>query len=276
LRTLPLLCTLACLLSSVALRAQTPAPRKAAAKAVFWSGQADGVRFQWTDRDLTATVGGAAKPAFSIVRMLKKEFGKPEPDNGYSIYEVAFFPLSAVGSLLSYERDDYWDGGAHPSGNESFETIDARRPGRKVKLTDLFDAAQIRRALLADPVVQRVLTREKIAPPPTLDGLIKALANKQFGGEDDGKYSFPQGLLYDFSFHHVENGKVAVRFLLPHGYEIYRFQHTQLALLLPIPPQLKSAFTQAAAGRAGALTRSLQRVTAKHESSLTLLESHRP
>lgn len=269
-RTLALFCTLSGVLLTAQLPAQTPTAKRAKPGSVFWTSKADGVIYRWTEKDLTATVGAAGTPSYSVAHALKKEFGKPEADNGYSSYEVSFQPLSAVGSLLSYERDDYWDGGAHPSGNESFVTLDVRNPKHALKLTDLFDAAQIRQALLSDPVVQHVLTRDRIAPPPTLNGLVKALAIKEFGGDEDCKYGFPENLLSDFAFHHIENGKVAVRFLIPHGAEIFRFQNTQLGILLPVPATWKAAFSQAANGSAGAMMASLQKIGKDKKSSLVL------
>ncbi|MBC7805100.1 MAG: hypothetical protein H7145_03010 [Akkermansiaceae bacterium] len=241
---------------------------------VYWSGRAGGYAYRWTARDLTATSRPSGKVAYSVVAALKGEKGNRTPDavEPEDHYEVSFFPLSVVGSLLSYERDYYWEGGAHPSGYESFATVDVRQPGKRVRITDLFPAEQVRRALLADGVVRRVLAREKVAPPPTLDGLVKALANKQFGGDDDDMYVFPSILLEAFAFHHIENGKVAVRFLLPNGTEIYRFRHTQLGILLPIPARLKPAFTDAATGKGGALMQSLQRMTKGRSSSLVLVE----
>ena len=272
-RPLALFCTLTGVLFTAPLPAQTPAAKRSKPGSIFWTSKAAGVTYRWTEKDLTATVGAAGTPSYSVARALKKEFGKPEADNGYSSYEVSFQPLSAIGTLLSYERDDYWDGGAHPSGNESFVTLDVHDPKHPLKVTDLFNAAEIRQALLSDPIVQRILTRDKIAPPPTLNGLVKALAIKEFGGEEDCKYSFPENLLSDFAFHHIENGKVAVRFLLPHGAEIYRFQNTQLGILLPIPAKWKTAFTQAANGSAGAMMASLQKV-GKDKKSSVVLQGH--
>jgi hypothetical protein len=227
---------------------------------------------RWTDGDLAAMRTGSTRPVYSVAAALKREFRKPDVDNGFSYYAVAFTPRSVVGTLLSYERDDYWDGGAHPSGSETFVTVDLNSPQHPVKLTDLFPAEEIRRALLADRIVTHVLAREKIAAPATLEGLIKALAEKEFGGEDDMMFSFPEDLLGDFVFHHVEGGKVAVRLLLPHGTEIYRFRNTELGLLLPIPARLRSAFSQAAMGKAGALMQTLQRITNGKQSTVVLLE----
>lgn len=262
--------------------AQTSVPiptgeKRNTSKSVYWTSRSGGYIYRWTGQDLTATNASTKKTVFSVVQALKKEFGNPTPDDADTIdardhYEVSFLPLSVVGSLLSYERDDYWDGGAHPSGNESFVTVDMRKPTRPVRLTDLFPPEQIRQALLNDSIVRRVLKREKITPPATLDGLVKALANKYFGGDEDYMYSFPEGMLESFAFHHVENDKVAVRFLMPHGGEVYRFQNTQLGILLPIPARLKPALTKAAANKSGALMQSLRRTTKDRSSSLTLIE----
>lgn len=272
------------MLSVTRAEAQTLAPiptgaKQPPSKTLYWTAKADGFTYRWTARDLTAANIRTGKPAYSVVQALKKELGpsiaadyakdevRPEDH-----YEVSFAPLSVVGSLLSYERDDYWEGGAHPSGYESFVTVDVRKPGKPVRLDDLFPAEQIRQALLSDPIVRRVLKREKIAPPATLNGLVKALTNQIFGGDDDYMYAFPGSLLETFAFHHVENGKVAVRFLIPHGSEVYRFANTQIGILLPIPARLKPAFAQAASGKSGVLMQSLRRTTNGRGSSLVLVE----
>jgi hypothetical protein len=226
--------------------------------------------FRWNDRDLTATNKATGKSSYSVSEAVKREFGKPDPDDVVTQYDVSFAPLSVVGPYLSYQRNDSWEGGAHPSGNERFVTVDVRNPKRPVRLTDMFAAEDIRRALLQDAVVRRILRREKIAPPATLQGLIKALANRQFGGEDDFMYVFPANLLENFAFHHVENGRVAVRFLLPHGAEIYRFRNTQIGILLPIPDRLKAAFAQASGPKNGTLMKALQQTAGDRWTNVIL------
>ncbi|MES2461381.1 MAG: hypothetical protein V4671_12430 [Armatimonadota bacterium] len=246
-------------LSLSAAKAQSSGTR------INWTCTSEGYRFLWNAKDLTAAKISTGKTVYSVAEAVKREIGKPGTDDVFTFYQVDFAPLSVVGSYLSYQRDDSWDGGAHPSGNEQFVTVDVLNPRRRVRLTDLFPAETIRKALLADTVVKRVLKREKIPTPATLDGLVKALSGQFFGGEDDGKYAFPPNLLEDFAFHHVENGSVAVRFLMPHGTEIFRFQNTQLGILLPVPPRMRTAFAQASAGKNGVMMKSLPNSDRKTE-----------
>jgi hypothetical protein len=83
-------------------------------------------------------------------------------------------------------------------------------------------------------------------------------------------YVFPANLLENFAFHHVENGRVAVRFLLPHGAEIYRFRNTQIGILLPIPDRLKAAFAQASGPKNGTLMKALQQTAGDRWTNVIL------
>jgi hypothetical protein len=258
------------ILSVMTCVARSPVQAQVAARRINWTQRSSGYVFRWNDHDLRVTKAATGRPVYSVVETVKREVGKVAADDILTYYDVSFAPLSVVGPYLSYQRNDSWDGGAHPSGSERFVTVDVRDPKRRVKLTDLFPADVVRSALLKDAVVRRILRREKIAPPPTLDGLLKALANQQFGGEDDNMYLFPPDLLESFAFHHVEDGKVAVRFLLPHGSEIYRFRNTQVGVLLPVPAPLKTAFAQAATGKNGVLMQSLRRSTGTRLTNFVL------
>jgi hypothetical protein len=219
----------------------------------LWSGQSGGYAWKWNTLDITASAPGAAKPRFSAMREIRKAFGKPEDHDVNSYYEVNLILLCVAGSLACYRRDDYWEGGAHPSGSISFMAVDMKRPGRKVKLTDLFPDREILKALLVDRVVQKVMQREKMAPPRTAAALANLLKYKEFGGETDSMYSFPENLLEQFAIHHIENGQVAVRLNVPWGTEIYRYNSTQIGLLLPIPAAWRSALAQADSRQQGFL-----------------------
>jgi hypothetical protein len=235
-----------------AAAAQGPASKAA----VIWTGPSGGYRWTWSPTDVTAHKG-AARPSLSLRRALAPQDDRLE---GLTVYQCAVRPLSVVGSLLSYRRDDYWEGGAHPSGSISYSTVDAARPGRPLRLTDLFPDAAVRKALWNDPVVRRALSGAGVRrEPQTAAALVAALEGKNFGGEDGFKYSFPGDLLTQFAFHHLEGDRVAVRLNVPWGAEIYRFQSTQIGLLLPVPSSLKAPLQRAATGREGFLMREARR-----------------
>jgi hypothetical protein len=61
---------------------------------------------------------------------------------------------------------------------------------------------------------------------------------------------------------------VAVRLSCPWGTEIYRFQSTQLGLLLKMPARLKAPLQKAASGQEGFLMREADRRYRGAESTL--------
>lgn len=251
---------------ALALAVSAPVALLAAPKTT-WRATSGGCEWQGTSKDIK--VFGAARESLSLARMLFPKATKsgPDDDDGYTVYTCTVRPLSLVGRLLSYRRDDYWEGGAHPSGSIGFEVYKA---GKKTapKLTDLFPDSQVLAALLADPIVKRVMKREKIAAKKTSAELVEALKLKYFGGEDDMKFNFPGDLLSQYAFHHLEGDKVAVRLSCPWGTEIYRFQSTQLGLLLKAPAHLKGPLERAASGKEGFLMREADRRYRDAEATL--------
>lgn len=221
----------------------------------FWSGSSGGYRWTWNEKDITAQPTGRGR-AFSLKRHLfPKGFGKGELE-GMTAFTATAKPLSVVGSLLCIREDHYWEGGAHPSGSISYAAVDVAHPKRKLQLTDLFPDAQVRDALWADKIVHKTLEDAGVKrKPATGKALEKALAIKYFGGEEGQTYCFTTDFLSQFSFHHLEGDRVAVRLCVPWGSEIYRFQSTEIGILLPIPPALRSQMQAAADGKAGFLTR---------------------
>jgi hypothetical protein len=222
--------------------------------ATYWSGRAGGYGWRFTTSDITAT---GKKPRLSLQRKL---IGKARGElEGYTAYRITVEPLSLVGSLLCYRRDDYWEGGAHPSGAIGYDHVDAARPERTLLLTDLFPDAAVRDALWNDSIVRKTLAGAGVKTrPATSKALVTRLAMKRFTekeGGDEIEYIFPQALLSQFAFHHLEGNKVAVRLCIPWGAEIFRFRSTELGILLPIPARLRPSLQAAAAGRAGFLTR---------------------
>jgi hypothetical protein len=236
----------------------------------FWSGTSGGYRWTWTEKDITAQPGGGVQ-AFSLKRHLfPKGFGESELE-GMTSFTATAKPLSVVGSLLCIREDHYWEGGAHPSGSISYAAIDVAHPKRKLQLTDFFPDAQVRDALWADNIVHKTLVGGGVkGKPATARALEKALAIKYFGGEEGHTYCFTPDFLSQFSFHHLEGDRVAVRLCVPWGAEIYRFQSTEIGILLPVPASLRSQLQAAADGKAGFLTR--QYAKRFEDQSATLLE----
>jgi hypothetical protein len=236
-----------------AATAGTAAPKKPATSATFWSGRSGGFTWSFTGKDVRATGNGGSLS----LRQVLFPTGDPA-GTGHSESKVS--PLSLVGSLISYRRDDYWDGGAHPSGWISYRTVDAARPKRELKrelkLTDLFPDRVVRDALWNDKIVRKALQSGGLkSPPATTRALVAALSDKTFGGDEGMTYGFSERFENGFSFHHLEGDQVAVRLCCAWGTEVYRFSSTEIGILLPAPPGLLAPLRLAAAGREGFLSR---------------------
>jgi hypothetical protein len=239
----------------------------------LWAGKSGGYTWNWTTADLTAAPSSASgRTAFSANKAERKVAGAAT-NEVQTYFECSITPLSVVGTLVSYERDYAWEGGAHPSGAITYITVDVSKPYRPLKLTDFFSDSAILKALLTDPIIQKVMTREKIAAPKTSAALVKLLNFKNFGGEDDDKYGFSEDLLSRFAFHHVDltNGQVAVRLNISWAIEVFRFQTTQIGLLLPLPEKLRTALAKADQQQQGFLMKDAKRLAHDRTTSLFTL-----
>jgi hypothetical protein len=244
---------------------------KPAAPRVFWSGTSGGVRWTWTDGDITAAPGTVRVPRLSLKRHL---FPDGFPD-GYKFFSCTARPLSLFGPLLCYRRDDYWEGGAHPSGWISYGVVDARHPDHPPLVTEVFGEKNVRDALWNDPIIHKLAVQSSLkTEPATALELVKKLSGKTFGGEIDSKYAIPEGLLTEWSVHHLEGDKASVRLCVAWGTEIYRFQSTEIGLLLPVPASYREALAAASAGREGFLAREAGRRFRKFQT--TLIEGKSP
>jgi hypothetical protein len=237
-----------------------------------WSGTAGSFRWKWTTQDLTAASAGTGRTVFSALAfekrtstLLKDE--KEDPVDNY--VECSVLPLSVVGSIACYERDYYWEGGAHPSGSIDFLAIDAASSNRKLLLTDLFPDADVLEALLSDKIIRDTLKRNNVkGTPRNCAQLVKLLAGKSFGGDENGQFGFQDDFLQRFAFHHVEGNKVAVRLNVSWNYEIYRFSSTQIGILLPIPARLRTALENADSRRQGFLMRDAMKIAGGRDTVL--------
>lgn len=237
-----------------------------------WTGTAGSFRWKWTTANLTAASASTGRTAFSALAFEKRTSTllKDEKEDPIDTYvECSIQPLSIVGSIVCYQRDYYWEGGAHPSGSIDFLAVDATNPGRKLSLTDLFPDADVLDALMSDKIVRDTLKRNSVTGTPrTCKQLVKLLSGKSFGGDENGQFGFQDDLLERFALHHVEGSKVAVRLNVSWNYEIYRFSSTQIGILLPTPARLRTAIQNAESRRQGFLMRDSKKIAGKHDTVL--------
>lgn len=255
----------------------TVADTSAAPKDTFWVGRSGGYAIEWTWRDIVVD-NAAGERVLSIRSALDRasaDAGTPvESDDvadtayGACTLEYHLQLRSVVGSIVSLERLQYLScrGAAHPSVHTSYVALDLARTeregivpgdgedgiGREVSLTDLFPDEQVLAALLGDRLVQRRIEeiRGKTIRPRTTAELVALIE-----GGSECEYAFESDMLRSFAFHHVEGDRVAVRIGLSHGCEAARGRLTQIGILLPIPPALRTALESASRGTEGMLMR---------------------
>lgn len=222
-----------------------------ASTSAIWSGDSGGYHWAWSSNNVTATRPGARTPSLSLRALLKDE---PDPTVQTSRSRKVTV-LSVVGPLVSVRVEDEWDGGAHPSGETWYQTFDARHPERDVTLTDYFPYAGLRKALFADRFVGGILRKKgRKEAPATSDQLEAELSGEVFGS-GDFPYQFGDHALSQFSFHHLEGERVAIRLNVSWWTEPFRFHTTEIGFLAAAPAELKSWLASASAGTAGFLTR---------------------
>ena len=242
----------------------------------IWKGRSGGIEIEWTTDDLFANSGEKVERIFkSLAKRGHEEFlvdistDKTKDGASNCDYRRDFEVLSIIGTLISFSDTEYTDcGGAHPSTEMRFTTVDLarpgevsygqgdnamdvdlRNPGKAVKLTDYFSESDILSALLSDRVIKLAFAEARVSSPPqTLASLPEIFAKNDYvlNGTD---LSLRPDFLTRFAFHHLEGDLVAVRLNLPSIAFAYRSQ--QIGLLLPIPSELRQPFALAAIGHEG-------------------------
>jgi hypothetical protein len=224
----------------------------------IWSGKSSGATVTWSEQDLKVQLAEAS--ARSLFPPLQAHLGAPLEERNLCYQERSIKVLSVVGPYLSTEDGGYWNclGTAHPGSVTRFTSHHLWRLGQPLRLSDVFPEAQVLKALLAEPLIRKTLTKAKISPlPSTLPALVKQLTELN----DECEYYFDDDLLERFAFHHVEKGQVAVRIGLSHGCEAARGRLTQLGILLPIPPALQQPLMAAQTRRQGFLMKDAEAVS---------------
>ncbi|SMC28192.1 hypothetical protein SAMN02745857_03152 [Andreprevotia lacus DSM 23236] len=184
----------------------------------------------WADT-VTLDVPAGAKLQWNEAqaRIGKTRLYQPEEKSDECESENSRQLKSAVGPVVSFMAvgNGYCKGAAHPWASQSFEAYDSRT-GKLLPITALFDEATVLTALKQDKLVRKALAGQNVTS-------LKELAEKANGECEFTLY----GIGTSYAFHHIKDGKVAVRFGLSHGCEAMRGNFTQLGVYLPIPPQLK-------------------------------------
>jgi hypothetical protein len=266
-------------------RKQLAAPLIALALAAFvssadaqiWRGRSGGHDVVWTAGDVAATRVRSGARVLSLAKLGEAEWGATsegdDPGMAPNEMEMRYRVLSVVGPVVSLERFWYCDcRGAHPISSRGFVTYDLSRStpaeARPARATDYVPEASLLAALLRDRVIQAALDSAGVRTrPATLRALLSSIENQPVE-VGECTYSTGSEFLSSFAFHHLENGRVALRFSLSHHVEICRGSYTQLGVLVPIPPRLRADLAAAGARRAGFLMKDARAVAAGRETIL--------
>lgn len=266
------------------------AEQKSKLEKTIWAGRSGVFKLRWTTSDITASSSSnQADVRFSAKDLATRgfqEFAALLEEGANCFSDRTFTVLSVVGSIVSFR--DNSSGmcvpSAHPFGETRFTSIDLARPdgvaykeltmnvdltnpGKIVRLSDLFPEEDILNAMLADPLVKRALAEDKIvAPPKTLAQFVNTFTRAGLSNKEC--YSVSVDLLTRFAFHHLENDRVAVRLGLS-GTSLCRENLTQIGILLPIPPSLKTALKLAESGKEGFLMKDLQKISGNQTTMLS-------
>jgi hypothetical protein len=205
---------------------------------VLWSGVSGGFAVRWTPGTLDARRDG------KVTFRERKDFSGWAKDCAIGEWITIH---SLVGPYLSTFHAESADcpGGGHPGCATPWKTRDLAT-GRLVAAEELWPKAVLLAALRADPYLKRLFEADPDALR-TLDlvPLRETLLVKH------GAILEPSA----FWFHHLESGKVAVRFGVRPLAHAACGDTEELGLLLPIPPGLAQALAEAATGKSGFLRR---------------------
>lgn len=256
------------LLAPLALAATFLALDATSAAAQIWRGRSGGFEIVWTEEDITARRLRDGVLVFSVKRIVEAQWSEGEADTeeGPIEGEYRFRLLSVVGPVISLEEYGYCDcNGAHPISHAGFVAYDLSESTvddpALARVTGLVSEAGLVEALVADPVLRRGLAEVGGEAPRTIPELVHKLNLEDIAvGEDECTYGVSDAFPGNFALHHVDDGRVAVRFSLSHVVEVCRGQMVQVGVLVPVRPRFRDAVTAADARRAGFLMKDARRV----------------
>jgi len=242
----------------------------AAAQQVIWRGRSAGFDVTWSDRDLSARRASDGAVVFSARRIADAEWREMQADSDEDVsvreYERRYRLLSVVGSILSLEEATYCDcGGAHPILWTRFVSYDVARGTvahpRPVAATEILPEADLLRALTADRLVRQAMDSAHVRAFASLRALTQALKTREIQpAGNQCTFAVGEEFPSEFAFHHLENGRVAVRFSLSHSEEVCRGMMIQVGVLVPALPRWTAPLDAAGARRAGYLMKDLAAV----------------
>jgi len=253
------------------------AARPADAQRAIWRGRSGGYDVAWTDRDITARRASDGTVVFSARRLADAEWANLAGDHDEEVpvreFERKYRLLSVVGSIISLEEADYCDcGGAHPILSTRFVSYDlargtAARP-HPVAATDLVPEAELLRALSGDALIRQAMAKAHLRALTSLAAMPHALELQEIQPpNDDCTYGVGQEFPTEFALHHLENGRVALRFSLSHYVELCRGKMAQVGVLAAPRARLLPDLTAADTRRAGYLMKDLRALAGQRQTT---------
>ncbi len=126
---------------------------------------------------------------------------------------VSFKPLSIIGDQIQYLETSRDDPGKNCAlrnvGNVRVISYDFKNK-KNTKITDFFNEPEIVSNLLSDKIIQKFLNNKKTTAK-SIDELIEKLSDHN---EKNCETALDRNIVYNFSIHHSEGSKIAVRLWL--------------------------------------------------------------
>jgi hypothetical protein len=153
------------------------------------------------------------------------------------IVYISFKPLSIIGDQIQYLETSRNDPGKNCAlrnvGSIQVASYDFQNK-KSTKITDFFSESDIIKNLMSDKIIQKFLNNKKLHIE-TIDELIEKLSDHN---EKNCETAFNKNIIYNFSFHHIESTKVAIRLWLSYmcgsvpSDTAYKKGNLQIGLLL--------------------------------------------
>ncbi len=268
-----------------------------------WNGKIGDLDVSWTTEDIV--VVKADNVIFSAKELAKQDFeadfmaDNSLKDNKCN-YEREFILLSIVGSIASFQETEYvnCESTPHPTVIIKYVARDLVS-GNKVKLTNLVSEADLVTALKNDGLIKTALSnvdpKDSVARLSNivedlrnknikrisnldqlmLNGLYKALEWSEIIVKGCN-YRLAKDFLTQFAFHHLNNGKVAIRLNLLPNSSACQTKDIQLGLYLPIPTNINMELEQADKGEAGFLMAKSRKIATKIAFTTKAYPAHNP